>query len=204
MRRHPHSPTHPPASLEVLPISPHPPHRLNATQAYTQRVALPDLLSPRWTGIFSISCQQDPVSVDVCDNPGSTPVASSAPLLTQAGLLGQVRLVRHSARGEWCSTRAQRTPRLTTSCAVRVMQLWVRVHWDHFVCSVDDAAVGACALGLPPQACPEPSSGLFSRMTFSWMTPMMRAGFLAPLTPLDIWKLPPGDQVQTLQRTFTR
>ncbi|MEW5304006.1 MAG: hypothetical protein WDW36_006649 [Sanguina aurantia] len=66
------------------------------------------------------------------------------------------------------------------------------------------AAASQPELATHEKACPEPSSGLFSRMTFSWMTPMMRAGFLAPLTPLDIWKLPPGDQVQTLQRTFTR
>lgn len=35
--------------------------------------------------------------------------------------------------------------------------------------------------------CPEPNTNIFGRLTFSWMTPLMRLGYREPLTADDLW-----------------
>lgn len=38
--------------------------------------------------------------------------------------------------------------------------------------------------------CPEPSAGLLSRLSFTWMRPLLVKGYRAPLRFEDVWSLP--------------
>ncbi|GAA5821197.1 hypothetical protein JCM3770_005247 [Rhodotorula araucariae] len=46
--------------------------------------------------------------------------------------------------------------------------------------------------------CPRLRANIFQRLTFSWMTPMMMAGYRKFLTEEDLWALPPDDTAYAL------
>ncbi|KAM0749801.1 hypothetical protein T439DRAFT_39861 [Meredithblackwellia eburnea MCA 4105] len=46
--------------------------------------------------------------------------------------------------------------------------------------------------------CPRIRANIFDRLTFSWLTPMMKAGYTKYLTEEDLWALPPGDTAEAL------
>ncbi|BGP13132.1 hypothetical protein JCM10213v2_001051 [Rhodosporidiobolus nylandii] len=48
------------------------------------------------------------------------------------------------------------------------------------------------------EECPKNRANIFSRLTFSWMTPMMVTGYRKFLTEEDLWALPPDDTVPAL------
>ncbi|KAJ3693574.1 hypothetical protein LUZ60_009054 [Juncus effusus] len=50
--------------------------------------------------------------------------------------------------------------------------------------------------------CPERRVSIFSRIFFSWMTPLMQLGYKKPITEKDIWKLDTWDQTETLYNRF--
>lgn len=52
------------------------------------------------------------------------------------------------------------------------------------------------------QICPERNANIFSRITFSWMGPLMKMGYRKPLTEKDIWKLDTWDRTETLNSKF--
>lgn len=54
------------------------------------------------------------------------------------------------------------------------------------------------------QVCPERSANIFSRLFFSWITPLMKQGFKRPIVEADIWKLDSWDQTEELYKTFQR
>ncbi|KAL7913363.1 P-loop containing nucleoside triphosphate hydrolase protein [Trichoderma velutinum] len=49
---------------------------------------------------------------------------------------------------------------------------------------------------LEEEECPEEYATVFSKLTFSWMTPMMRRGYKAFLTENDLWGLTRADQTK--------
>ncbi|KAI0603284.1 P-loop containing nucleoside triphosphate hydrolase protein [Biscogniauxia sp. FL1348] len=52
--------------------------------------------------------------------------------------------------------------------------------------------------------CPVEYSTIFSRLTFSWMTPMMKYGYKQYLTEEDLWGLPPSDKTSTTGDQFEK
>ncbi|KAJ4816006.1 multidrug resistance-associated protein 1 [Rhynchospora pubera] len=50
--------------------------------------------------------------------------------------------------------------------------------------------------------CPERRANIFSRIFFSWMTPLMQQGYKQPITEKDVWKLDNWDQTETLYTRF--
>lgn len=54
------------------------------------------------------------------------------------------------------------------------------------------------------QICPERHANIFSRIFFSWMTPLMQQGFKRPITDKDIWKLDSWDETETLYNRFQK
>ncbi|KAJ8490643.1 hypothetical protein OPV22_012364 [Ensete ventricosum] len=50
--------------------------------------------------------------------------------------------------------------------------------------------------------CPEKEVNMFSKIFFSWMTPLMQQGFKRPITEKDVWKLDSWDQTETLNSRF--
>ncbi|GAA5854514.1 hypothetical protein JCM9279_000825 [Rhodotorula babjevae] len=46
--------------------------------------------------------------------------------------------------------------------------------------------------------CPRLRANIFQRLTFSWMTPMMKTGYRKFLTEEDLWALPPDDTARAL------
>ncbi|XP_074563219.1 ABC transporter C family member 2-like [Curcuma longa] len=52
------------------------------------------------------------------------------------------------------------------------------------------------------QICPERKANIFSKIFFSWMTPLMQQGFKRPITEKDVWKLDSWDQTETLNSRF--
>ncbi|KAK4053428.1 hypothetical protein OIV83_001593 [Microbotryomycetes sp. JL201] len=48
------------------------------------------------------------------------------------------------------------------------------------------------------QECPRLRANIFSRLTFSWLTPMMKTGYHKFLTEEDLWALPPDDTAHAL------
>ncbi|THU71177.1 hypothetical protein C4D60_Mb08t32790 [Musa balbisiana] len=50
--------------------------------------------------------------------------------------------------------------------------------------------------------CPEREVNMFSKIFFSWMTPLMQQGFKRPITEKDVWKLDSWDQTETLNSRF--
>ncbi|KAF3450335.1 hypothetical protein FNV43_RR06415 [Rhamnella rubrinervis] len=51
---------------------------------------------------------------------------------------------------------------------------------------------------------PERHANLFSRITFSWMNPLMKLGYRRPITEKDVWKLDTWDRTETLNAKFQR
>ncbi|XP_060179357.1 ABC transporter C family member 2-like [Lycium barbarum] len=54
------------------------------------------------------------------------------------------------------------------------------------------------------QICPERHANIFSRITFSWMNPLMQLGYKRPLTEKDVWKLDTWDRTETLNNSFQK
>ncbi|KAF3325693.1 ABC transporter C family member 2-like protein [Carex littledalei] len=50
--------------------------------------------------------------------------------------------------------------------------------------------------------CPERHASIFSKILFSWMTPLMQQGYKRPITEKDVWKLDTWDQTETLYTRF--
>ena len=53
-----------------------------------------------------------------------------------------------------------------------------------------------------PGECPVEYADVFSRLTFAWMTPLMKHGYKAYLTEEDLWTLRPDDQAKTTSSDF--
>ncbi|KAJ3698578.1 hypothetical protein LUZ61_002283 [Rhynchospora tenuis] len=64
----------------------------------------------------------------------------------------------------------------------------------------DDTAYEPIASG--ENICPERHASIFSRIFFSWMTPLMQQGYKQPITEKDVWKLDTWDQTETLYTRF--
>ncbi|KAI1485090.1 P-loop containing nucleoside triphosphate hydrolase protein [Biscogniauxia mediterranea] len=54
------------------------------------------------------------------------------------------------------------------------------------------------------EECPVEYATIFSRLTFSWMTPMMKYGYKQYLTEEDLWGLPPSDKTSTTGDQFEK
>lgn len=54
------------------------------------------------------------------------------------------------------------------------------------------------------EECPVEYASVFSRLTFSWMTPMMRYGYKVFLTESDLWGLAKSDQTKTTGASFEK
>ncbi|EMR62218.1 putative metal resistance protein ycf1 protein [Eutypa lata UCREL1] len=52
------------------------------------------------------------------------------------------------------------------------------------------------------EECPVETATIFSRLTFSWMTPLMRLGYKQYLTEEDLWGLSPSDKSSTTGQNF--
>lgn len=52
--------------------------------------------------------------------------------------------------------------------------------------------------------CPRLRANIFEVLTFSWMTPMMKAGYSKYLTEEDLWSLPPDDTAEALGSTLEK
>ncbi|KAL0096556.1 multi drug resistance-associated protein MRP [Phycomyces blakesleeanus] len=50
--------------------------------------------------------------------------------------------------------------------------------------------------------CPELNSSIFGRLTFDWMTPLMRLGYQKPLVMDDLWDLKHDDQSEVIGKKF--
>ncbi|XP_078175998.1 ABC transporter C family member 2-like [Carex rostrata] len=50
--------------------------------------------------------------------------------------------------------------------------------------------------------CPERHASIFSKIFFSWMTPLMQQGYKRPITEKDVWKLDTWDRTETLYTRF--
>lgn len=100
-----------------------------------------------------------------------------------------------------------------------VSQHMFRVHVPYFV--VFTASVGLAALELvlewlvpkrlsaydalgDEDECPVAYANIFSKLTFSWMTPMMRYGYKEFLTQDDLWNLRKRDATRSTSKTFER
>ncbi|GJN87677.1 hypothetical protein Rhopal_000632-T1 [Rhodotorula paludigena] len=53
-------------------------------------------------------------------------------------------------------------------------------------------------LAFEQKECPRLRANVFQRLTFSWMTPMMKTGYRKFLTEEDLWALPPDDTAWAL------
>eukprot|EP00883_Tetradesmus_obliquus_P002963 jgi/Sobl393_1/13177/SZX62082.1 len=60
----------------------------------------------------------------------------------------------------------------------------------------------AAALHDGAPVCPECTAGLWSRLTFGWLSPLIKRGYKTPLTEADLWSLPPADRVEVLEQRF--
>nr|XP_027190431.1 ABC transporter C family member 12-like isoform X3 [Cicer arietinum] len=54
------------------------------------------------------------------------------------------------------------------------------------------------------QVCPEMCANLLSRLSFGWITPLMKQGYRKPITEKDVWKLDKWDQTETLNEKFQK
>ncbi|KAI3959853.1 hypothetical protein MKX01_022335, partial [Papaver californicum] len=52
------------------------------------------------------------------------------------------------------------------------------------------------------QICPERHVSVLSKISFTWMTPLMEQGFRKPITEKDVWKLDTWDKTETLNSKF--
>lgn len=62
----------------------------------------------------------------------------------------------------------------------------------------------AVAIASSTEVCPEFTSNVFSQLSFSWLTPLMRKGYAHPLEFNDIWELPPPDKVKEVHNELDR
>ncbi|GAA5894971.1 uncharacterized protein JCM6883_002275 [Sporobolomyces salmoneus] len=85
-------------------------------------------------------------------------------------------------------------------------QGWQGMSWRDFVPFVQPAS-GKIRLEGEEQGtkdeweqpeCPRLRANIFSRLTFSWMTPLMMQGYRKFLTEEDLWSLPPDDTANAL------
>ncbi|XP_008775219.2 ABC transporter C family member 2-like [Phoenix dactylifera] len=54
------------------------------------------------------------------------------------------------------------------------------------------------------QICPERHANIFSKIFFSWMTPLMQQGYRRPITEKDVWQLDTWDRTETLNDRFQK
>ncbi|XP_039688197.1 ABC transporter C family member 12 isoform X2 [Medicago truncatula] len=54
------------------------------------------------------------------------------------------------------------------------------------------------------QVCPEMRASFLSRLSFGWITPLMKQGYRKPITEKDVWKLDKWDQTDTLSEKFQK
>ncbi|GAU16434.1 hypothetical protein TSUD_117830 [Trifolium subterraneum] len=54
------------------------------------------------------------------------------------------------------------------------------------------------------QVCPEMRASFLSRLSFGWITPLMKQGYRKPVTEKDVWKLDKWDQTETLNEKFQK
>ncbi|XP_049399177.1 ABC transporter C family member 12-like isoform X3 [Solanum stenotomum] len=52
--------------------------------------------------------------------------------------------------------------------------------------------------------CPERYASILSRISFGWITPLLRQGYSRPITEKDVWKLDSWDKTETLSARFQR
>ncbi|KAL3352187.1 hypothetical protein AABB24_020318 [Solanum stoloniferum] len=52
--------------------------------------------------------------------------------------------------------------------------------------------------------CPERYASILSRISFGWITPLLRQGYNRPITEKDVWKLDSWDKTETLSARFQR
>lgn len=52
--------------------------------------------------------------------------------------------------------------------------------------------------------CPEETTNIFGRLTFSWLTPLMKLGHKTPLVQDDLWNLPHGDEAEVISYKFQK
>ncbi|XP_025884380.1 ABC transporter C family member 12 isoform X3 [Solanum lycopersicum] len=52
--------------------------------------------------------------------------------------------------------------------------------------------------------CPERYACILSRISFGWITPLLRQGYNRPITEKDVWKLDSWDKTETLSARFQR
>ncbi|KAG6543930.1 hypothetical protein Mapa_014771 [Marchantia paleacea] len=60
------------------------------------------------------------------------------------------------------------------------------------------------ALPAGDEVCPERRVGIFSQLLFTWMTPVMKQGFIKPITDRDVWQLDDWDQTENLYAEFKK
>ncbi|XP_055802158.1 ABC transporter C family member 12-like isoform X2 [Solanum dulcamara] len=68
--------------------------------------------------------------------------------------------------------------------------------------SIDDKN-GETILG-EDHICPERYASILSRISFGWITPLLRRGLNRPITEKDVWKLDSWDKTETLSARFQR
>ncbi|GAA5830633.1 hypothetical protein JCM11251_002541 [Rhodosporidiobolus azoricus] len=54
------------------------------------------------------------------------------------------------------------------------------------------------------EECPKIRANIFQKLTFSWMTPMMMAGYRKFLTEEDLWAMPPEDTANSLSQRLEK
>ncbi|PPS08136.1 hypothetical protein GOBAR_AA12505 [Gossypium barbadense] len=67
---------------------------------------------------------------------------------------------------------------------------------------VDDAGYEELPGG--EEICPERHVNIFSKIFFSWMSPLMEQGYKKPITEKDVWKLDTWDRTETLNNKFQK
>ncbi|KAG4114413.1 hypothetical protein ERO13_D12G045100v2 [Gossypium hirsutum] len=67
---------------------------------------------------------------------------------------------------------------------------------------VDDAGYEEIPGG--EEICPERHVSIFSKIFFSWMSPLMEQGYKKPITEKDVWKLDTWDRTVTLNNKFQK
>ncbi|GAA5978963.1 hypothetical protein JCM5350_004190 [Sporobolomyces pararoseus] len=118
----------------------------------------------------------------------------------------------HALRGVALASFIILVLRLTFLALFFVLELlgpqgWQGMSWRDFVPFVEPAqgkiklsesSEGGSADVWEQPECPRLRANIFSRLTFSWMTPMMTTGYRKFLTEEDLWSLPPDDTANAL------
>ena len=89
--------------------------------------------------------------------------------------------------------------------SVLSMAVWHSQHdytrTEYVLVNVDDRAFGA----EPPAraaVCPERKAGVLSRLTFSWLNPLLTRGYKEPLDDNDVWRLDRPDTSAEVEARF--